>query len=124
MKVLIDGQFYEYDTDRMTVREAFELKERTGMGLVAFEEAWDAMEPAALMWVAYLAKQRAGEQVDWNTYDFDLAAMLSDLYKAAGSEADASDPTSASEQLDAGPPATPLPAVEDSTTSAPSETST
>lgn len=122
MKVLVDGTFYEYDTAHLTVREAFEMKERTGFGIVAFEDAWDAMEPVALAWVAYLAKKRAGEQVNWDTFDFDLGAMLTDLY--AADSGDALDPTSATLPTSEPPPADTQLESPAATTSEPSGTTT
>lgn len=106
MKILIDGTHYDYDTKRLTMTEAFEMKERTGHGLVAFELAWDSMEPEALAWVAYLAKRRAGEKVEWG-FEFDVAAMVDDLY--GDEEPEAVDPTQPTSPPSEPTPDEPLP---------------
>jgi hypothetical protein len=94
VKVNIDGQMYDYDDDALTMAEAFELKEKTGFGLRAFYEAWVDKEPAALAWMAYLARTRAGETVDdWKTSVSDVGTFVESILAGGEQEAaDASDP--------------------------------
>lgn len=82
MKLDINGQLYEYDGDQLTLREAFEMKERTGWGLRDFGQAYYDREPAAYCWIAYVCLKRAGEQVDWDTLDLDLSALIDSIDKA------------------------------------------
>jgi hypothetical protein len=107
MKVLIDGAYYELDPKQTTVAEALEMEERTGLGLISFEYAWQDMKPTALKWIAYLAKKRAGETVKWESFSFDLMAMSADLL-GSDSEADASDPTKPTSPPSEPPPGSPV----------------
>lgn len=79
MKLDIDGTFYEYDPDALTLEEAFQLKEATGWGLRAFAEAFDDREPAAIAFVAYLARKRAGERLDWRSSVQNLPAFIDSM---------------------------------------------
>lgn len=82
MKVNIDGAMYEYDPTRMSMTEAYELKERTGYGMRALQYAYNDLEPDACRWIAYIAKKRAGEKVEWDSFDFDLAGMIVSIEQA------------------------------------------
>lgn len=91
-KITVGGQLYEWDGTRLSMNEALEMKDRTGLGIIGFELAAEALEPVALKWIAYLSKQRAGEKVDWDDFEFDLAAMLKD-YLAGEPVEEPLDPT-------------------------------
>lgn len=75
MKVTVDGQVYEYDANRLMVREAMELQQRTGLNLSRWQAALQEGDPTAILGLVYLIKQRAGEKPEWDAIDFDLAAV-------------------------------------------------
>lgn len=75
MKVTVDGQVYDYDANRLMVREAMELQQRTGMNLSRWQKGLQESDPTAILGLVYLIKQRADEKPDWDSLDFDLAAV-------------------------------------------------
>lgn len=89
MKLNIDGTLYDYDSETMTLAEAFALKEATGWGLRAFYDAYNDGEPATYAWIAYLARTRAGEKVEWRESVVDLAQLIDSLNEGEA----ATDPT-------------------------------
>jgi hypothetical protein len=94
VKLNIDGTLYDYDSEAMTLAEAFELKEKTGLGLAAFYWAWQQGEPAAYAWVAYLTRTRAGETVeDWKTSFTHVEAFVDSIIEAEKAEQESPDPT-------------------------------
>jgi hypothetical protein len=76
MRFKIEGKEYEFDQDRLLVREARELKAQTGMGLRTFSEGLQNGDPDAIVGMLYMSKRRAGEAVKWNDFDeLNLAEM-------------------------------------------------
>lgn len=75
MKVTVDGQVYDYDANRLMVREAMELQQRTGMNLSRWQVGLQEGDPQAILGLVYLVKQRAGEKPVWDEVDFDLGAV-------------------------------------------------
>jgi hypothetical protein len=82
VKIDIDGSEYEYDPDALTLAEAFELKDQTGWGLAAFAQAIDYREPAAFAFIAYFARSRAGEKVDWRKSVVDIGTLIDSIVTA------------------------------------------
>lgn len=79
MKLDIDGTFYEWDFDSLTLAEAFEVKDQTGWGLRSWVSAVEEREPAAIAFVAYLARKRAGERLDWRASVQNLTPFMESL---------------------------------------------
>lgn len=75
MKVTVDGQVYDYDANRLMVREAMEIQERTGLNLSRWQAGLQESDPKAVLALVYLLKQRAGEKPEWDALDFDLATL-------------------------------------------------
>jgi hypothetical protein len=76
MKITVEGTVYEHDVDNLLLSEALDIQEKLGgMTLVRWQYGLDgrgAIETKALV---YLLKKRAGEKVDWDTLEFNLATV-------------------------------------------------
>lgn len=90
MKISIEGVVYEFQADKLTLREAFRIHEQTGLNLKQWQDGLGEGNPYALGALAFLLKSRAGEQLDWSTFDFDLGSFDID----ADEEDPGVDPTS------------------------------
>lgn len=83
MKVKLEGKVYEFDTAHMQLVEAMEIQEKTvgspgyphGMTLRAWQAALNDWNAHAMKALVYMLRKRAGERPDWDTLDFDLAAI-------------------------------------------------
>jgi hypothetical protein len=81
IKLTVEGAEYEWDTDRLLVAEARELKQYTGFRPNKWLEAVDEGDPDAMAGLIYLAKKRAGETLRFsdldtlNYADFDLEVV-------------------------------------------------
>lgn len=64
-----DGRWYDFEGDRLLVREARELQELTGMGLQDFSDGIRHGKVDALVFMLYLAKRRSGEAVRFREFD-------------------------------------------------------
>jgi len=64
-----DGQWYDFEGDRLLVREARDLQELTGMGLQDFSDGIRHGKVDALVFMLYLARRRAGEPVRFREFD-------------------------------------------------------
>ena len=98
MKITVDGTAYDFDSDQLSVREAFVIFDQTKMTITAWQQGLGEGNPYAMAALVFLLKRRAGEQVDWTTLDFNLSAIE---VEGDDAEADASDPSSEPEQPDA-----------------------
>lgn len=93
MKITVDGTVYDFDQARLGMREAYRLQEQTGMNLQRWQTGLVESDVKALAGLVFLLKTRAGETVDWDTFDFDLGSL--EIEDAAPEvEGDASDPSS------------------------------
>ncbi|MFF9310079.1 hypothetical protein ACF1BS_04125 [Streptomyces sp. NPDC014748] len=132
IKLKVEGTVYEWDTERLLVAEARELKLHTGFTPPRWLAAVDESDPDALAGLIYLAKKRAGETLRFSDLDgldyadFDLEAVDPDAEEPDGEQApdgdgqavEPPDPTPASGESG---PTTPTP--DTGATSPPSPTS-
>lgn len=65
MKFTVDGTKYEFDLDSLTLDEGEILEDYAGMTLLQFGEAIQASKVRAIRAMVFIAKRRAGEQVEW-----------------------------------------------------------
>ena len=83
----LNGVEYTVDINKLSLREAFELKDRTGLSITEYTSGVLTMsDPYALGFLVYLAKRRAGEAVDWDELDFDLIELAGELLSARTEE--------------------------------------
>lgn len=75
MKVLIDGQAYEYDNARLLFSEAAFVQKKTGMKLPQWQRGLEEQDAFAVAGLVYILRKRAGEQPDWDTLEFDMATL-------------------------------------------------
>jgi hypothetical protein len=59
-KYNINGTVYEYDMDRITVRDAMMLKTATGLNLQPFSTGLSELDPQCLAALAWLVQTKAG----------------------------------------------------------------
>ncbi|WDO09960.1 hypothetical protein ME763_32235 [Streptomyces murinus] len=69
IKLTVEGAEYEWDSDRLLVAEARELKTHTGLTPPKWMMALDEQDPDAIVGLIYLAKKRAGENLRWSDLD-------------------------------------------------------
>jgi len=80
IKLKVEGTEYEWDSDRLLVAEARELKTYTGFTPPRWLAALDEGDPDACAALIYLAKKRAGENLrfsdldtlDYHDFDFEV----------------------------------------------------
>lgn len=89
MKIRIEDQFYDFEADRLMLKEAMAVKTYTGMGVTDWNKALEEFDPNAIAALVWILKKRAGEDVRFSDLDFNLADLeiLSD-------EGEVADPTS------------------------------
>lgn len=75
MRITVEGKTYQHDENRLNVSEAILLEQLTGMTFMQWQEGLGAMSPLAMKGLVYLIKVRAGEQPDWLSLDFNMAAI-------------------------------------------------
>lgn len=75
MKVTVDGTVYDYDDEKLAFRDALEIQQRTGMTMRQWQQGLNDMAPDAVGALVYMLKKQAGEQVDWDTFDFDMGTL-------------------------------------------------
>lgn len=92
MKINLDGQLYDWDEEKLTLAEAFDLKEKTGWGLRAFYEAYVDRDPAAYAWIAYAARRRAGETLEWTESVTDLGGLIDSINAESEATPDPTEP--------------------------------
>ncbi|MFF9097561.1 hypothetical protein ACF1AX_31120 [Streptomyces sp. NPDC014802] len=127
IKLTVEGTEYEWDSDRLLVAEARELKVHTGLTPPRWLAAIDEGDPDALAGLIYLAKKRAGENLrfsdldtlDYHDVDLEVEDPADEEPTDDGEQpaAEAADPTPVSGESGA---TTPTP--DTSTTSQPSPT--
>jgi hypothetical protein len=77
MKFRVDGQMYDFDQSRITVKEAMLIKTATGYGLKTFLEGLEDGDPFSITSIVWLARIRDGEktlkfdEIDFNLIDFE-----------------------------------------------------
>lgn len=69
IKVTVEGSEYEWDTERLLVAEARELKVHTGFTPPRWLMALDEGDPDAIAGLIYLARKRAGETLRFSDLD-------------------------------------------------------
>lgn len=69
IKLKVEGTEYEWDSDRLLVAEARELKVHTGFTPPRWLAALDEQDPDALAALIYMAKKRAGESLRFSDLD-------------------------------------------------------
>lgn len=75
MKLRVDGKVYEHDPNRLLNSEARLVKRLVGMTIPEFQDGLGADDPDALAALVFIVKQRAGEDPDWDTLDFDHTTL-------------------------------------------------
>ncbi|HEX5347853.1 MAG TPA: hypothetical protein VFW64_12265 [Pseudonocardiaceae bacterium] len=76
------GQIYDYDLDRISVRDAMMLKTATGKNVGEFTQALGDLDPECLIalgWVAQThagVKNDAGQPVQPGDIDFEIATFI------------------------------------------------
>lgn len=76
----LDETIYEFDETQLRAFEAIAIKKHTGLPLTELLQGLVQGDPEALLGMVYIAKQRAGEHVKWETLtNIDLIPLLSSL---------------------------------------------
>ncbi|HEY3261365.1 MAG TPA: hypothetical protein VGJ95_14040 [Pseudonocardiaceae bacterium] len=65
MKIVVEGKPYEWDEAELTIADFRTIKQSCGMTPKAFAMALDEGDPDALAALVFLAKRKAGEQVNY-----------------------------------------------------------
>jgi hypothetical protein len=82
MKLNINGTIYDYDIDRITVRDAMMLKTATGLNLRPFSVGIGELDPECLAALAWLVQTKAGvkgtdgEPLRLADVDFDMIEFI------------------------------------------------
>lgn len=78
MKFSLDGRDYSISLDRLSVAEARAIKTYTGVSISALQQlSFGVLDVDVLAAVVFLAKRRAGEDVDWAAIDeIDVLSLL------------------------------------------------
>jgi hypothetical protein len=83
-----EGDWYDFEGDRLLVREARELETATGMGLKDFSDGIRRGKVDALVFMLYLAQRRAGVAVRFRDFDeVNIADLQIEDADAAGAAA-------------------------------------
>lgn len=61
---------------KLSIDEAIELQERTGIAWTDFAKALGRMEPRVVKAAVWMALNRAGHQIGWDDVKFDLTAFM------------------------------------------------
>jgi hypothetical protein len=83
-KYNINGTTYEYDLDRISIRDAMMLKAETGYNLVPFSKGLSDFDPECVQAMAWLIQTTAGvkgpdgQPLKRADLDFDLLAFFAD----------------------------------------------
>lgn len=105
IKLTVEGTSYEWDSERLLVAEARELKLHTGFTPPRWLAALDEQDPDALAALIYMAKKRAGETLRFSDLDgldyadFEMEAVEPEPEGQDGEQAEVptdADPTPAS----------------------------
>lgn len=65
----------DYDPSSMSIDEAIEIQERTGINYVDWSKLLRANDPRALKGVVWMALNRAGHQIGWDDVRFDVKRL-------------------------------------------------
>lgn len=117
---MIGDKEYEFEDDKLLVKDARLIKKLTGMGLKSFSEGIKDGDPDALCAMVFLAKRKAGEAVQWKDLDeLDLATIQSlddeNEEEEEGDKAASADPTVTGESTPESEPGTILKLAEAAT---------
>ena len=88
MKLNINGTIYDYDMDRISIRDAMMLKTATGLNLRPFSAALTDLDPNCLQALAWLVQVKAGvtgadgAPIKVGDVDFDMVEFLEDQQPA------------------------------------------
>lgn len=103
MTFSLNGRDYKVTLDRLSIAEAREVKRYTGVTLTTLMLASSGhVDGDVLAAIVYLAKRRAGEDIDWAEIDqIDVVELLGSMAASADEpgqdgQADAAEPPSAS----------------------------
>lgn len=75
MKISVDGEVYEFDTNRILNTEAIALQKVTGMTVAEWGKACDAGDAYALTAMVWLVWRRNGRDVPFDDVEFDLNSL-------------------------------------------------
>lgn len=75
LKVTVDGQVYEYDSDRLLNTEAIALQKVTGMRMPEWTKALQEGDAYALTGLVWLLWRRNGREVPFGDVEFDIATL-------------------------------------------------
>lgn len=64
-----EGEWFEFDQDRLLVKEARMLEELTGMGLQEFGQGLQRGKVDSIVFMIFLCHKRAGRPVQWKQFD-------------------------------------------------------
>lgn len=74
-RLRIGDQQYDFDKSKLMLSEARLVKEWTGLSPAQWEKGLSQMDPDCVAALVGLLKRRAGEEVDFDTLDFDFGAF-------------------------------------------------
>lgn len=97
---LDDGGSWELDLDTLLIAEGKELRKLTGFGPREWVQALTEDDPQAVQFAFYLARKRAGEQVQFKDVEVNLFGMT---LTVIGAEQDTPDPAVPDEVADVVP---------------------
>jgi hypothetical protein len=76
MKLVVEGQAYEFDQGRLTVKEARLIKGATGFTVNAWQQALGELDADAVAALVWLLRRRNGELgLAFDDVDFDLSSL-------------------------------------------------
>ncbi|MGV4984512.1 hypothetical protein ACVB8X_13910 [Streptomyces sp. NRAIS4] len=130
VKLTVEGESYEFDTDRLLVAEARELKTYAGFTPPKWYAAIGDDDPDALAFLIYLAKKRAGETLRFSDLDsLDYADFELEFVQPPAAQEQPGEPAGDQAEVQAAPDPTPasgesgaIPTPDTSSTSEPSPT--
>lgn len=71
MKIQVGDTIYDHEPNRLLNSDAILVKRRTGMTIPEWQQGLQDDDPEAIKALVFLLKQKAGENPDWDTLDFD-----------------------------------------------------
>ena len=83
MKVNYEGEELEFDLERVTVRQAMQLKMKLGLTLLGLDEGLTKGDPDALLAVYWLMRTHSSDKpVDIDTLDFKIVKLANAIQEA------------------------------------------
>lgn len=87
MKVCYEGEELEFDLERVTVRQAMQLKMKLGLTLLGLDEGLTKGDPDALLAVYWLMRTHSSDKpVDIDTLDFKIVKLANAIQEAVEKE--------------------------------------